>query len=353
MKYLKLKLLDTKSRLYYKNQFDGHLVFGSKNFHKNTNRTGKGPANGKMVPELKKVVSKKDQKVRLKKYWTKINKCPVCKSKKIKLFTKRHCLEIQKCEDCTLGFLSPRLKFKTAMKLYSNEKTSFNIQVTKQNIELDRLKYRYGLSIINSLGGNQETCLDLGAGNGLFLKTANTLGWKQCIGVDVNKKWKKNFIKKEGISLINSQWEKINNISFEKKLNLITMWDSFEHTYDLDYLTKFIKKKLSKNGFFLILVPNFHSLATKTIRGLSPTFNWKHTLHFTKESLKKWEKKNKMKNIFFETVISEIENIKSYLSGKYPYDGYGDPKNIFKNITPEFIHKNHLGSRILAIYKKL
>ena len=59
-----------------------------------------------------------------------------------------------------------------------------------------------------------------------------------------------------------------------------------------------------------------------------------------------------MKNIFFETVVSEIDNIKSYLSGKWPYDGHGDPEDIFKNITPEFIHKNLLGSRILAVYKK-
>ena len=65
----------------------------------------------------------------------------------------------------------------------------------------------------------------------------------------------------------------------------------------------------------------------------------------------KMSKKNKMKTIFFETVVSEIDNIKSYFAGKRPYEGHGDPNNIFKNITPEFIHKNYLGSRILAIYK--
>tara|TARA_A100001234_G_scaffold107286_1_gene94230 strand:+ start:1215 stop:2279 length:1065 start_codon:yes stop_codon:yes gene_type:complete len=351
MKFFKINLKNKKQLLTLKNKFDGNLVFGSKKFHKSTYRTGKGPANGKIVEELKKIVSKRNNDERLNKYWEEVKNCPICKSKKRSLFTKRFCLEIKECENCGLGYLSPRVKFKTAVKLYSNEKTNVPIYSSKTNIKMDKIKYKYGLSIINKLGSNQKRCLDLGTGRGIFLEVANNLGWEQCYGFDVNKNWKKKFIEKKGISLINSEWEKINNIYIQNKFDLITMWDAFEHTYDLDYLTKFIKKNLSSNGYFLILVPNFHSLATKTIRSLSPTFAWKHTLYFSKKSLNFWAKKNKMKNIFFETVVSEIDNIKSYFSGKWPYDGYGDPKNIFKNITPEFIHNNHLGSRILAIYK--
>ena len=304
-----------------------------------------------MVNELKKIVSKKNNNLRVNKYWEKVHICPICSSKERELFTKRFCLEIQECCKCGLGYLSPRVKYKTALKLYSNEKTNVPIYSSKVNIQMDKVKYKYGLSIINKLGSKQKRCLDLGTGRGIFLEIANNLGWEQCYGFDVNKNWKKKFIEKKGISLINSDWEKINKIYIKKKFDLITMWDAFEHTYDLNYLTQFIKKNLSKQGYFLILVPNFHSLATKTIRSLSPTFAWKHTLYFSKKSLNFWAKKNNMKNVFFETVVSEIENIKSYFSGKKPYDGFGDPDNIFKNISPEFIHDNHLGSRILAIYK--
>ena len=120
------------------------------------------------------------------------------------------------------------------------------------------------------------------------------------------------------------------------------MWDALEHTYDLNYLMKFVTKNLKKNGYFMILVPNFNSLATKLMRNLSPTFNWKHTLHFNEESLKILSKKYNLKCVHFETVVSEIDNIKSYLSGKWPYDGYGDPENHFKFITPEFLHQKNL-----------
>jgi hypothetical protein len=62
--------------------------------------------------------------------------------------------------------------------------------------------------------------------------------------------------------------------------------------------------------------------------------------------------KHYFKEEFIETVITEIDNIKSYMSGEHPYHGYGDPDGLFDFITPEYIHRNFLGSRILAIYRK-
>ena len=56
--------------------------------------------------------------------------------------------------------------------------------------------------------------------------------------------------------------------------------------------------------------------------------------------------------VFHETVITEIDNIKSYLGGHFPYHGAGDPKDIFNFITPEYLHSNMLGSRQIAIFKK-
>ena len=53
-------------------------------------------------------------------------------------------LEIKECENCGLGYLSPRVKFKTAVKLYSNEKTNVPIYSSKTNIKMDKIKYKYG-----------------------------------------------------------------------------------------------------------------------------------------------------------------------------------------------------------------
>ena len=352
MKYYNLDLKNKKQLLNLKNRFDGNLVYGAKKFHNKTFRTGKGPANGKIVKELKKIISKKNHNIIIKKHWENINYCPLCKSKNRNFYLRRFCLDIYECLNCGLGYLSPRVKYKKAIELYSNEKTNVPIYSSKTNISMDKIKYRYGLSIINKLGSKKNKCLDLGTGRGIFLDTANKLGWEECYGTDANKNWNKFFKEKKGTTLINSSWENLQEINFKSRFDLITMWDALEHAYNLKYLMKFINLNLSKNGYFMIVVPNFHSLATKMIRNISPTFAWKHTLYFSQTSLNFFAKKFNLKCIHFETVVSEIDNIKSYMSGKWPYYGYGDPKNIFKFITPKLIHENLLGSRILAVFKK-
>ena len=53
-----------------------------------------------------------------------------------------------------------------------------------------------------------------------------------------------------------------------------------------------------------------------------------------------------------ETSISEIENVKSYMNGAWPYSGYGDPDRNFDFITPSFLHENMLGSRLIGVFRR-
>ena len=56
-------------------------------------------------------------------------------------------------------------------------------------------------------------------------------------------------------------------------------------------------------------------------------------------------------SVHIETAISEIDNVKSYLSGEYPYHGYGDPDHLFDFITPKYLHDNLLGSRLIGVFR--
>ena len=73
--------------------------------------------------------------------------------------------------------------------------------------------------------------------------------------------------------------------------------------------------------------------------------------HFTRGSLERLMTSCGLATVHFETVITEIDNVKSYLSGEYPYHGYGDPDGLFDFITPEYIHRNFLGSRMIGIFR--
>jgi predicted SAM-dependent methyltransferase len=131
------------------------------------------------------------------------------------------------------------------------------------------------------------------------------------------------------------------------------MWSVLEHLYDLHTILNAIKKLIKPNGLLFILVPNVESLATRLIREMSPTFAWKHLSHFSSKSLKYLMAQHGFEQIFFETVISEIDNIKSYMSGEYPYHGFGYPEGLFDIITPEYIHKNNLGSRMISVFRNV
>jgi hypothetical protein len=60
---------------------------------------------------------------------------------------------------------------------------------------------------------------------------------------------------------------------------------------------------------------------------------------------------NGLEQIHLETAITEIDNVKSYLSGAEPYGGYGDPEKLFEFITPKYLHENLLGSRLIGIFR--
>ena len=171
--------------------------------------------------------------------------------------------------------------------------------------------------------------------------------------MDVNERYKDIYnASTSGIQFINSSFEKLDIDKLETGYDAITMWNVFEHLYDIQGMLTSIKNMLKNKGLFMLMIPNVESLATRLMREKSPTFNWKHVSHFSPGSLRFLMNGNGFEECFFETVISEIDNIKSYMSGEYPYHGHGDPEHLFDFITPEYIHKNLLGSRILAVFRK-
>ena len=124
-----------------------------------------------------------------------------------------------------------------------------------------------------------------------------------------------------------------------------------EHLFDLQGIVAEIKRMLKPGGLLFIMVPNVESMATRLIREKSATFNWKHVSHFSPTSLKTLMSRHGLECIHMETAISEIDNVKSYLSGEYPYYGYGDPEHLFDFITPEYLHPNLLGSRLIGVFR--
>jgi 2-polyprenyl-3-methyl-5-hydroxy-6-metoxy-1,4-benzoquinol methylase len=353
----KFDIKSDDERLKAKNQFDGNLVFGAAKFHKETNRSGVGkPSSGYLIREHAKVVvdTGKDRYQRVEGAWEAVDHCPVCDSPKREFFLNRQALDIYRCLECSHRYLNPRIKFETAMNIYSDDKTASDIYTQSLQINIDEIKYQYGLELIEQLNPPaKDKIMDLGCGAGVFLKMADRNNWKHCVGVDVNERYSSMYKDTPGVQFLQGRFESLDPTKLGRDYDCISMWSVLEHLYDLPGILGTLKGMLKKNGLLFILVPNAASMATRLMREMSPTFNWKHVSHFTPQSLKFLMNKNGLKCEFFETVITEIDNVKSYLSGEYPYHGYGDPEGLFDFITPEYLHKNHLGSRMIGIFRNV
>jgi 2-polyprenyl-3-methyl-5-hydroxy-6-metoxy-1,4-benzoquinol methylase len=344
-------------RLSAKNEFDGNLIYGAKKFHFETNRAGEGkPSSGYLIREHAKVVEDtgKERYIRKPGYWEEVKKCPVCFSEEKEFFIYRMGLEVYRCKNCSHRYLNPRIKYDEAMKIYADDKTASDIYTVPLEINIDEIKYQYGLELVNQLiDGKKEKIMDIGCGAGVYLKVAFKNGWEQCVGIDVNERYNDIYKETKGVQFISSSFESLDPDKLGENYDCIALWSVLEHLYDLNNILTVVKKLLRKDGLLFILVPNVESLATRLMREMSPTFNWKHISHFSQKSLTELMKRNNFEKIFMETVITEIDNIKSYMSGEYPYHGYGDPENLFSFITPEYIHKNFLGSRMIGIFKNV
>lgn len=347
-----------EDRLREKNKFDGNIVFGAKKFHNDTNRSGVGkPSSGGLIKEHAKVVldSGVERYQRKNGLWEEVKQCPVCGKKDKEFFLHRMGLDIYRCLECTHRYLDPRIKFEEAVKIYSDDSTASDIYKSPIQKEMDYIKYSYGLKLIEKLlPPSKSKIMDLGCGTGLFLKIAFENGWNECIGIDANGNYVDEYQSdgKNGLKFINTTFEGLDKDKVGFDYDCISLWNVLEHLYDLNGIVGSMYEILKVNGLVFIMVPNVESLITRLSREMSPTFNWKHLSHFSPTSLKKLFELNGFEEVFFETVISEIDNIKSYMSGEYPYHGHGDPKGLFEFITPEYIHKNNLGSRMIGVYKK-
>tara|TARA_B100001964_G_scaffold242581_1_gene317821 strand:+ start:87 stop:842 length:756 start_codon:yes stop_codon:yes gene_type:complete len=250
--------------------------------------------------------------------------------------------------------MNPRITYEKTIELYKDSREAVSVSTSSVQKDIDSIKYEYGLGLVDQIKPpSKKRILDLGCGTGIFLEIANQMGWEQSVGVDINEAYQgtiDNSVK--AIQLINSNFDEIDHSVLGDGYDCVTMWNALEHLYNLDHMMTKLRKLLKHGGLLLVLVPNVESLALRLFREKGSTFSWHHVSHFSIKSLRYLMDKHCFKEEFIETVITEIDNIKSYMSGEDTYHGVGDPDGLFNFITPEFIHQKFLGSRILSVFRK-
>ena len=170
------------------------------------------------------------------------------------------------------------------------------------------------LNLINSFQPNKGRILDIGAGTGDFLWTAQENGW-QTIGVEPSLRAKEIAINK-GISFVE------NTITLENNsFDVITMWHVLEHVPDLDFQIKELKRLLKPTGTLIVAVPNYKSFDAKHYGTFWAAYDVPiHFWHFSKKAIQILFQKENMKlekvlpmkfDSFYVSLLSE-----KYKNGK-------------------------------------
>lgn len=220
-----------------------------------------------------------------KKQQTEVLYNPTLKEKKVssyiysaRRFPDRLHYRILKCNKCGLIFSSPIFNPSQIAKLYKDSSCGYGEQIpflAKTYLELfERIKC--------DLPENPKV-LEVGCGNGFFLKELKRWGINNLHGVEPSRKM---------VSLAGNYLKRRIKVSiFKKGLFPENSFDIILCFHTLDHLTdpnEFIQESLSllkKGGVVLVVVHDTEGLSVKLFKESSPIFDIEHIYLFNKKTL--------------------------------------------------------------------
>jgi len=328
-------LTDPQARLARKNAFDAALVMGTARFNQ---KTGRLP--GPDRPFLSAI----DQATGLiRADLAQARQCPICQAPPGHgLFVKDGFRHV-KCRDCGLIYVSIILREDIMEQYWRTEKAWSAVLDSQPQMEMDRLKYQYGLDLV-AWRVQGRRLLDIGSGGGGFPKLASETGW-QVTALELNQESSKR-LANQGLQVIVKHLETADLPS--KSFDLISLWEVLEHLVDPGLTLSEARRLLAPGGLLLILAPNVESLVTRLLQEKSNTFGGhSHLNHFSPRTLEALLNRAGLVGLEMETVVTELGTINNYLAFEDAYSG--SAAAFWPALTPALIHRNLWGSRILAV----
>lgn len=238
-----------------------------------------------------------------------IQDCPACgSSNHSKVLTAKDYLVsdesfvIMECNDCSLRFTSPIPDSKEIVNYYLSDDYISHTGVGNSIInQIYKIVQFFTLhskkkKVIIFSQNNSGSILDIGCGTGKFLKTMKQSGW-EINGVEINETAREIAKNNTGSIILNQ----VDFFDSDQKYDVITLWHSLEHLYDLnEYLNK-ISTSLNANGVIMIAVPNYQSFDADYFEKDWAAYDTpRHLYHFSFETMMKL-----MENFNFKLIHSK------------------------------------------------
>lgn len=226
--------------------------------------------------------------------------------------------QVIQCRKCTLGITSPRPDDKELGRYYASDE--YISHADKPASLFDRAyriarssALRTKLHLLQKLSTGR-TILDFGCGTGDFLKYLQQNGY-DVQGVEPSSKARAIAARKIGENKVTSEIQDI-NIQFD----IITLWHVLEHIPDLNSTIEQLKRRLHKNGFLLIAVPNVKSWDSEHYKDFWAAYDTpRHLWHFTQKSIPQLLSRHRLRLV--RTIPMKLDAFYvSLLSEKYRND---------------------------------
>ena len=244
-----------------------------------------------------------------------LRNCPLCAtpSHDAPLVHYVHGMHIVQCVQCDLVYsreVINRDEDNSRYRLNSAMDAHIALHTNSTYAQLELAKAHYIVTCLKDAGGGSKvTLLDIGCSTGSILQAARELGW-QALGIDPNCAAVQIALRR-GLEAVEGYFPD-DLPSSAGPFQSITMLDVLEHAEDPVGLLLSVTKRLAPGGLLAVQVPNFNSLLIRIEGARNNNICHGHWSYFTAETLAKVAAKAGLNVLSVETIISEIDRIRSH-----------------------------------------
>ncbi len=211
--------------------------------------------------------------------------CYLCGSPKTRLLIANQTYSFQSCASCGFRMEDPLPSPRDDDELYGDEfyrERGLEVGLDEQNPIMRRL-IAERLRLLTELNGSPGTLLDIGAGTGLFVEASTRAGWR-ALGIETSAAATR-IAARIGTSSV--RHGRLEDVSFEEKFDVVTLWDVLEHLADPRATLRRIRELLNDGGLVAVSLPNVAGLKARAL-GLRWRYyrrEFGHVSHFSPETL--------------------------------------------------------------------
>jgi SAM-dependent methyltransferase len=173
------------------------------------------------------------------------------------------------CPDCSLCYASPI----PTLSWFQSEYLDADFDATNESGYAAKSYARYLKKNIASLVAFDDA-LDIGTGDGAFLRELLNLGFTRVCGVEPSIAPTR--VAKDDVAPLIQQGFFEPDMFPPNSFNLVSCFQTIEHLPDPSELFKAVYGMLRPGGCFLIAAHNYTALSAKFLRGNSPIFDIEH-----------------------------------------------------------------------------